>query len=143
MKRNDVVPTVPLEEFGPTCLTNADLEAWAGVCGVTVREDYLGRATVTLEDAYRLREIAKKAEAEAQREAEVRAAAYAAQIRRNEVHAQAMRDALRGTRSTPEDFARARRSAWRAVEEAEAELPREVRDRLGGVPAGVVQISPS
>ena len=134
MKRNDVVPTVPISEWQFLGGTTADLEAWLSVCGAQLREDYLGRPAVTLEDAYKIREVAKRAEAEAQREAEVRAAAYSAQQRREQLHAQAVRDALRGTLATPEDYARARESGWRAVEEAEADLPREVRDRLTGVP---------
>jgi hypothetical protein len=137
----DIVVTVPIEEYGFTGMTTSDLEAWLGVCGVSMREDYLGRPAITLEDAYKLREVQLRAEAEARANAELRAAVYSAQQRRNDVYAQAVRDALRGGRSAPDDFPAARQAGWRAVDAAEKDLPREVRDRLGGVPASFVTIS--
>jgi hypothetical protein len=133
----DIVVTVPIEEYGFTGMTTSDLEAWLGVCCVSLRTDYLGRPAITLTDAYKLHEIQKRAEAEARASAELSAVVYSAQQRRADVYADALRDSLRGTLSEAEDLARARQAAQRAVEAAEKDLPREVRDRLGGVPQSI------
>lgn len=131
--RTTIQPTVPVAEFGLTGLRTDDLEAWAQVNGVSIVTDYLGRQAVTLTDAYKVGERRASAEAAAQREAVVRSEAANAQRERERVFEAAMTDYTAGHRMTADEFAKARKHAWAAVREVERDLPREVRDRLGGV----------
>jgi hypothetical protein len=65
--RTKIEPLVPLDELGLRTLDSGDREAWAHIAGVELREDYLGRAAISLADAYRVAEHRKAAEAEAHR----------------------------------------------------------------------------
>ncbi|MDR6862162.1 hypothetical protein [Phycicoccus sp. 3266] len=134
--------TVPISEVAPTTMYASDIEAWAALNGVRLVEDYLGRQAISLEDAYKVRERQKVAEAEAQRNAEFRAAVYTAQQQREHVYDRAFATALAGTAARREDLIHAKAVAWNAVAEAERDLPREVRDQLGGVSQSFRTIQP-
>lgn len=134
--------TVPISEMAPTTMYSSEIDAWASLNGVRIVEDYLGRQAISLEDAYKVRQRQKVAEAEAQRNAEVRAAAYTAQQERQRVYDAALSRALAGTPARRDDLLAARDAAWRAVSEAERDLPREVRDQLVGVSQSFHTIKP-
>jgi hypothetical protein len=122
-----------VSEWQFTGMTSADVEAWCALYGVTLVEDYLGRAAVTLADAYKIRDVNAKAELGSQQQAQLRARIYTAQQARQETFDDAFARSVANKRVDRQALVAAQQAAWDAVAESEKDLPREVRDALGGV----------
>lgn len=122
---------VPLSDAPvPTFLMNSDLIKWAETNGVTLELDYANRMSISIDDAYRLREEANKraeqnARDEAARAEKMHRDLAIAQERRQDVYLKAF---LKHERR--EGRMDAMRLAQQALDEAEAKLDPSIRNQL-------------
>jgi hypothetical protein len=125
---------VPVEEMAPTFGTMRDLFEWADARGIELGNDHLGRLSVSMPDAYRLREEYDRAalasvEGEAARKQKLDRELARAQETRQSTYT----DALLAAATRGVESARAAKAAREAVEQAERNLDPAIRNQLGKV----------
>ena len=131
MARGDCRCRVPIAEFGIAAMTTRDSADWLKANGVTDMEpDYLGRPSISIDDAYKLRAKAIEAEKEAERRHEIRLAIGVANKERQAIYNKAMTAETLGHGRPPEG---AMSRSLKLVAAYERTLPREVRAGLDGI----------
>lgn len=126
---------VPVTEAAvPMFATNGELIEWCQARGIELDLDHKNQLSVSMDDAYRLRDEAaeqseRSAREEAERKAKEEAAIRDAQQRRQDTYTATYTKAMRKGYAP----SAVREMAWEAVHAAEAKLPAAVLQQLGPV----------
>lgn len=118
-----------------------ELLAWCSERGIDLELDYANRLSISVADAYMVRDEAEEntrrhETKQAAKAADLHAKVTKAQEKRQQVFDKAYARALRSMSPGAADGA-----AWEAVAAAETGLPAEVRNQLGGVWIPSVQLA--